>query len=452
MQRFIRILKRALLVLSYLLAGLAPILLGAGLGAVGSLRAATPPIPADVAGAVKPWPAPPYDPARPTVAIVLGEISSEVTDVLGPYAMFARSGAYNVYAVAASRAPHTLSGGLDVVPHFTLAELDALLGGDPAIIVTPAMQAIGDAANAPLLAWLRQHAAGTSIMFSWCTGAEVLAAAGLLDGHAATAHWGDLGSLEGDYPNVRWQRGVRYVDEGKLITSAGLTSGIDATLHLLGRLHGHELADRLAADMGYPSAHFAAEPAMEQYEMGGADNVYLFNLAFYWPKQRLGVWLGDGVDELELAAVFDIYTASWTSQSATLGASASVRSLNGLQLVPRWTAPQIPAVDRVLVFGEQAAGAELALAGRPDTALVGPDPSRAGEFVFERALERFDAEGNGATARFAARRLEYRAESLELAGGGWPLRVIGWPLLLGGLGIALRWAGRRWWRGRRRSA
>lgn len=447
MTMIIRVLKRAALALSYALAALAPILIGGLLGVLASQRAATPPLPAAASASVALEVPAAHDPGRPTVAIVLGEISSEVTDVLGPYAMFARSGAYNVYVVAANRAPHTLSGGLDLVPQISFAELDALPGDGPAIVVAPAMAAINDPANRPLLDWLRQRAAAGSIMFSWCTGAQVLAAAGLLDGRAATAHWGDLGMLERQYPNVRWQRGLRYVDEGAVITSAGLTSGIDATLHLLERLHGPALAERLAAELRYP-ADFAASPAMEQYEMGAADWVYIVNMAFYWPKQRTGVWLDPGVDELELAAVFDIYTASWTDQAFTLGAAPSVRSRDGLQLLPRWVAPQLPEVDQVLL-GDPAGGA-TAQAGRNDAAP--PDPEPAAGFVVAPILERFAAERNGPTARFAARRLEYRSAALQLPGGAWPLRSIAWPLALGGLGVALRWAGGRWWLRRRSRA
>jgi putative intracellular protease/amidase len=446
-------LKHIIRVLSYVLAALATILIGGVLGLLASQRVATPPLPSAVAGAISAWPAPTYAADRPTVAIVLGETSSEVTDVLGPYAMFATTEAYNVYTVAATRAPHTLSGGLAVVPHYSFAELDATLGHAPDIIVAPAIGSITDPSNAPLLDWLRQHAAGGSVMFSWCTGAEVLAAAGLLDGKSATAHWGDLGSMEQRYPAVHWQRGVRYVDAGQVLTSAGLTAGIDATLYLLRRLHGPDLAAQLVSAMHYPSAQYAASPAATQYEMTGADSVYMLNVAFYWPKEQLGVWLHDGVDELDLAAAFDVYTASWTTQATTLGATASVRSRHGLQLIPRWTAPNLPRLGRVLALGDAASvSTALAQAGQPDaTLVVASEQSQQPGFAFETLLELFSATGNGPTARFAAKRLEYRADSLELAGGIWPLRVIIWPFLLGSLGLGLRWAVGRWW-GRRPSA
>jgi AraC family transcriptional activator FtrA len=81
--------------------------------------------------AVAPAQAPRHDPTKPTVAVVLGDTRTEATDFLAPYAMFAASGAYNVYAVADSPAVRTLAGGVDVVPQLTFAELDARTGGGP---------------------------------------------------------------------------------------------------------------------------------------------------------------------------------------------------------------------------------------------------------------------------------------------------------------------------------
>src|ERR1051326_8792980 len=92
--------------------------------------------PALVASVV-PLPPPVLDPHKPTVAVLLGNTASEPTDVLGPYAMFAESGKYNVYTVAASRAARTLTGGLDLVPHLSFVDLAAQLQGDPDIVVVP---------------------------------------------------------------------------------------------------------------------------------------------------------------------------------------------------------------------------------------------------------------------------------------------------------------------------
>ena len=185
----------------------------------------------------------PHDPRKPTVAIVLGADVTEITDMVGPYEMFARADRYNVYAVAPTAASTTLTGGLRVRPHYSFEELDGLLeGAPPAIVVAPNVPNISSPENRPVVDWVRRSADSGATSFSWCAGAAVLAEAGLLDGHTATSHWGDLARLEKEYPAVEWQRGVRWVDHGNILTSAGITSGIDATLRLLIRTEGESVA------------------------------------------------------------------------------------------------------------------------------------------------------------------------------------------------------------------
>ena len=248
---------------------------------------------------------PAYDVAKPTVVVLLGADVTEVIDALGPYEMFARAGKFNVVTAAPERRPTLLSGGLRILPHYSLAELDARLAGRaPLVVVVPNIPNVARAENRPLLGWMRRQAAAGAIMHSWCTGAMVLAEAGLLDGRTATAHWGDLARLAERYPRVRWVRGVRWVDHGALVTSAGLTSGVDASLRVLRRLAGDSVARRVAAELRYPAYHFATEPAMEPYEVRPADAVLLANAAYRVARPRIGLALYDGIGEVELSALY----------------------------------------------------------------------------------------------------------------------------------------------------
>jgi transcriptional regulator GlxA family with amidase domain len=89
-----------------------------------------------------------------------------------------------------------------------------------------------------------------------CTGAFVLAATGLLDGRKATTHHEFLDSFAEKFPNVQLERGRRFVDNGKFITAGGLTSGIDAALHVVTRYYGSEFATQVAEYMEYESRHW----------------------------------------------------------------------------------------------------------------------------------------------------------------------------------------------------
>jgi transcriptional regulator GlxA family with amidase domain len=89
-------------------------------------------------------------------------------------------------------------------------------------------------------------------LMSLCTGAAVLAAAGLLDGHTATTHWSECADLARRYPRVTVDPGVLYVDEGDLLTSAGSAASLDLCLHVLQRDYGTEVATRVARDLVIP--------------------------------------------------------------------------------------------------------------------------------------------------------------------------------------------------------
>ncbi|MGE5454851.1 MAG: DJ-1/PfpI family protein, partial [Methylocystaceae bacterium] len=84
-----------------------------------------------------------------------------------------------------------------------------------------------------------------------CTGAFLLAKAGLLDGKKATTHWRSLDRLENQYPKVIVQRGIKYVDEETIITSAGISAGIDMSLFLVSKLIGDQVAKNTARRMEY---------------------------------------------------------------------------------------------------------------------------------------------------------------------------------------------------------
>jgi AraC family transcriptional regulator, transcriptional activator FtrA len=381
-----------------------------------AMRVMSAPAPAALVSSAMPLPPPVHDPHKPTVAVLLGNTFSETTDVLGPYAMFAESGKYNVYTVAASRTVRTLTGGLDLVPHLSFEGLATRLHGDPDIVVVPQIVNIRSSINAPVVAWVRRQARGHALLFSWCTGAEVLAESGAIDGKAATAHWGDLDRLRRIYPRVHWQRGVRYVDGGMLLSTAGLTAGVDATLHLLARRHGAELATKVAEALHVPPSPFVENPKCRQFEIRPADSIFLLNAGFRWPKPRLRVWLYDGVGELDLGSVTDVYGVSATYQIRTRSTAASVVSSHGIQFVPREQVRTSPLAPPLAPQG-----------GVPGVALRSEETR---QFAYIAAVEDLARHQDAWTARFAAKRLEIRTP-LNIEGDSWSIRVVRAPLFIG---------------------
>lgn len=102
-----------------------------------------------------------------------------------------------------------------------------------------------------VVAWVRRIGGHVTIMSSVCTGAFLLGQAGLLEGRKAITHWMSLDRLSREFPQTEVQRGVRWVDEGDLVTAAGIEAGIDMSLHLVERLLGREMAETTARRMEY---------------------------------------------------------------------------------------------------------------------------------------------------------------------------------------------------------
>jgi len=189
---------------------------------------------------------------RRNVAILLFD-EVEVLDFAGPFEVFAvtdeLSGGklFNVCTVAESPGTVRARNGLKIVPDFTLESAPA-----PQILIIP-----GGAGTRPLLRkpsvleWIRRRAAKAEHTASVCTGSLVLAKAGLLEGLRATTHYENFAELAGLVPAEAIDETVRFTDNGQVLTAAGISAGIDLSLHLVARLHGEAVAAQTARYMEY---------------------------------------------------------------------------------------------------------------------------------------------------------------------------------------------------------
>jgi putative intracellular protease/amidase len=395
-------------------------------------------------------PRPHFDPARPTVVVLLGADVTEITDFLGPYEMFARVGTFNVVTAAPERRPTLLTGGLRILPHYSLAELDVLLDGRaPAIVVVPNIPNIAEPPNEPLLRWMREQAAAGALVHSWCKGAMALAEAGLLDGKTATAHWGDIDGLERRYPQVSWVRGVRWLEHGQFVISAGITSGIDASLRVISRIAGDAEARRVARELRYPNYHFAIDPSVEQYTLRAADLILVANASFgRIGRERIGLALYSGVGELDLSSLYDAHGYTMVADIEAVGEHSIVETAHGLTLMPSIVLSEadgparIDDLDRFVIAGVDAreratpltrAVAEIAPSLHAQY-LHADEPER---FGLEPALEDLALSADIATARFAQRRMEHRSRHLTFEGDTVRTPILLLPLLLAGTGVVV---------------
>jgi putative intracellular protease/amidase len=381
--------------------------------------------------------APVHDPAKPTVAIVLAPEGTNVADALPPYEVFASTGAFNVYTVARERRPMPLTGGLDHVPQLDFAALDALLPGPPDVIVVPQLHDMDSPGVATVIRWLQQQRAeGRPLLLSVCVGAWVLADAGLLDGRPATSHWLGLIGLRRDHPEVRWRDGVRYVDDGDVITSAGVLRGIDGSLRVIERLRGPAVAAQAARAVDWPDHVPGVAAAIPRSSPAPADLVGLLSAAYRADRPTTGVLLTEGVGEVELASALRPYTElSYLARPLPLSADGQpVRSRHGLVFVPRGDlAGSAGRLDRLLVPGAQAAREARVpvLPGGPAPIYLHDRPG----FAFDGALRDIAASTDVATARWVAKTLQYPDPEPALTGPPWPWALTLRPVLIAAAAI-----------------
>ena len=187
-----------------------------------------------------------------TVAILIFD-DVEVLDFAGPFEVFsvtrelAGNQLFNVHTVGLTPGTIRARNGLKIVPEHTLESVPP-----PQVLIVPGGQ--GTRAlltQAGVLDWIRRKAVKAEIVASVCTGSLVLAKAGLLAGSPATTHYQCFDLLREIEPTATVREDVRFTDHGQVLTAAGISAGIDLSLHIVARLHGTETAHRTAKYMEY---------------------------------------------------------------------------------------------------------------------------------------------------------------------------------------------------------
>jgi transcriptional regulator GlxA family with amidase domain len=177
----------------------------------------------------------------------------EVLDFCGPFEVFSvaalvSSGSFRVFTIGQTGETVSASGGLSVNPAYSWSDAPAI-----DLLLIP-----GGQGTRPLmhdeatLDWIRERSATDELVLSVCTGALLLAKAGLLDGLSATTHHGAIDLLRASAPKTTVLDEARFVDNGRVITAAGVASGIHMSLHVVERLLGREMAESTARHIEFP--------------------------------------------------------------------------------------------------------------------------------------------------------------------------------------------------------
>ena len=190
----------------------------------------------------------PPDKSQIPVAFLISD-RAVIIDFCGPWEVFqdvmvpgSEQMPFRLYTVAETKKPIRTSGGMQIVPDYTIQDAPP-----PKVIVIPAQSPPSPA----VLEWIKKSSENTDVTMSVCTGAFVLAKTGLLNGKSATTYHGAFERFATQFPDVQLKRGARFVENGNLATAGGLSSGIDLALHVVERYYGREVARNTAYNLEY---------------------------------------------------------------------------------------------------------------------------------------------------------------------------------------------------------
>jgi len=182
----------------------------------------------------------------------------EVLDFCGPFEVFATASRvkarfspdavkpFEVFTIADSPRMVPARAALKVQPHFDITNHPAV-----DVLLIPGGIHSRELERADIIAWIARTAAKAEVTASVCTGAFLLAKAGLLRGKTITTHWEDIADFRSMFPDIPVQGLARWVDCESIVTSAGISAGLDMSLHLVARLESEELAVQTARQMDY---------------------------------------------------------------------------------------------------------------------------------------------------------------------------------------------------------
>lgn len=178
--------------------------------------------------------------------------NAEVLDFAGPFEVFSTANrlavepAFNVFLVGETGAAINARGGFQVHPAYGFGE-------HPSIDVLVVVGGVHtqELLKPKVVSWIAAIAQQAKLVASVCTGVFLLAKAGVIQRETVTTHWEDIADLRRNFPDLDVKENISWVDQGRVVTSAGISAGIGMSLHLIGRLHSRELAERTARQMEF---------------------------------------------------------------------------------------------------------------------------------------------------------------------------------------------------------
>ena len=275
---------------------------------------------------------------------------------------------------------------------------------------------------------IRAHAGPGTTLLVICDGSMIAADTGLLNGHSVTTNPGDFDYVQAHAPSARLLQNLRYVDDGAIVTSSAVSSGIDATLHVVDRFAGRATALDVARQLGYTHTGALDDPRFDppgnlRFAMGVFSGFEL--------RQQVGVLLYDGVSEFGIAGLLDLEVGSTSAKAFVMAPERRiVRGATGFLFVPRFSFSDVPSLDRVLVPAGVNEAARRQVLAAWSASNTGPAPEdifqKVGqsESAYDATLQDLARTRNVALAETIADSVFYPADAPLFADSTWPVREL----------------------------
>jgi putative intracellular protease/amidase len=281
---------------------------------------------------------------RPVIVMLARNEATETTDFLLPHALLQRADIADVHTVAPRIGPVTLYPTLQVEVAQDLAGFDKNYPKGADYVIVPAMD---DADDPVISAWLQQQAKHGARIIGVCAGSLIVARAGLLDGRRFTSHWYFRDTLLERHPTAKYVPNQRYVIDGDIATTTGITASLPTMLALVESIGGRDKAQALAAELGMTSWNPAHDSS--PFHLNAKRRVnFLLNKAAFWRDEQWNIDVQDGMDDITLALTADAWTRTGHVEVAATSPSNRVTLRSGVVLM---TQPAVEGTPRVPLAG-----------------------------------------------------------------------------------------------------
>lgn len=287
----------------------------------------------------------PYQPRfgrrRPLVAVVALNEGTIISDFTIPFGVMARSDVADVVSVSVKPGVVRMQP-LTFELQSTIDSFDRDYPEGADYLFVPAVDNFNDA---NLVDWVREQGRKGCTVISICYGALVVAKAGLFDGHRATSHYSNEAMRASLFPNVIWQKNIRYVADGKVVSSAGVSASMPTSIALVEAIAGPKKAAQVAHDVGIDNWSSRHDSDAFQSDPGNATMPPMDAK----PRFTLGIPVKPGDDEIALALTAETYSRTGITVAYAVAKGAGpIRLAHGLVVLPDIVEGGPRSVDRTL--------------------------------------------------------------------------------------------------------